>query len=516
MSSEILIHVRPNETRVAFIQNGTLTDLMIERNQSRGLVGSIFRGKVARVLPGMQAAFVDVGLDRAAFLYVGDVRSDISGDKTDYLWDEEDTPEKSGEILFDEGGASSQEPPPEENRPPIQDLLSENQDILVQVAKDPLGTKGARITTHLSLPGRHVVYMPTLNHLGVSRKILDENERERLKQIVEKNKPEQGGFIVRTAAEGATEESIENDIKYLVALYQEIQKTYQKKKGQGLLHSDLDVELRAVRDLLNDEVVRVVVDDLEVYKKVSKFISQFMPRLKNKVEYYTAPQPLFDKYEIDLEVSRSLGRKVWLKSGGYIILDEAEALVVVDVNTGKFVGKKDLEDTILKTNLEAVKEIAHQLRIRNCGGIIIIDFIDMEKEINREKVLEALQEELKKDRAKTSITGMSSLGLVEMTRKRVRPSLLKTLCEPCSYCDGKGYIKNKNTVSAEIFRQIERDYYTLKSTSDMIIVHCHPSVADWIYDEESISLEGLEKKISKRIMFKVQQEFHIEQFEVEM
>lgn len=516
MSSEILIHVRPNETRVAFIQNEVLADFMIERNQSRGLVGSIFRGKVVRVLPGMQAAFVDIGLDRAAFLYVGDVRADISGDKAEYLWDEEDVTEKPSEILFDGKDISAQESLREENRTPIQDLLNEDQDILVQVAKDPLGTKGARITTHLSLPGRHVVYMPTLNHFGVSRKILDENERVRLKQVVEKHKPEEGGFIVRTAAEEASEESIENDIKYLVALYQEIQRSYQKKKGTGLLHSDLDVELRAVRDLLNDEVTKVVVDDAEVYKKVSKFISQFMPRLKNKVEHYTSQQPLFDKYDIDLEVSRSLGRKVWLKSGGYIIIDEAEALVVVDVNTGKFVGKKDLEDTIIKTNLEAVKEIAHQLRIRNCGGIIIIDFIDMEKEVNREKVLEALQEELKKDRAKTNITGMSSLGLVEMTRKRVRPSLLKALCEPCSYCDGKGYIKNKNTISAEIFRQIERDYYTLKSSSDMIIVHCHPSVADWIYDEESIPLEVLEKKISKRVMFKVQQEFHVEQFEIEM
>lgn len=512
MSSEILIHVRHNETRVAFIQNGAMTDLMIERTQSRGLVGSIFRGKVARVLPGMQAAFVDVGLDRAAFLYVGDVRQDISGNNSEFIWDEDENQEQSGEILFDETGA----PKEEDNRPPIQDLLREGQDILVQVAKDPLGTKGARITTHLSLPGRHVVFMPTLNHLGVSRKIEDEAERERLKTIVEKYMPSQGGFIVRTAAEGATEESIENDIKYLVALSQEIQKNYQKKKGSGLIHSDLDVELRAVRDLLNDDVNRVVVDDAEVYKKVSKFISQFMPKLKNKVELYGAAQPLFDKYEIDLEVSRSLGRKVWLKSGGYIIFDEAEALVVIDVNTGKFVGKKDLEDTILKTNLEAVKEIAHQLRIRNCGGIVIIDFIDMEKELNREKVLEALQEELKKDRAKTSITGMSSLGLVEMTRKRVRPSLLKALCEPCIYCDGKGYIKNKNTVSGEIFRQIERDIYMLKSHSDSILVHCHPSIADWIYDEESISLEQLEKKISKRIIFKVESEYHVEQFEIEM
>lgn len=513
MSSEILIHVRHNETRVAFIQNGAMTDLMIERTQSRGLVGSIFRGKVARVLPGMQAAFVDISLDRAAFLYVGDVRQEITAKNTELIWDEDDNQEKSGEILFDE---NSTEEKKEDDRPPIQDLLREGQDILVQVAKDPLGTKGARITMHLSLPGRHVVYMPTLNHLGVSRKIETESERDRLKTIVEKHMPPQGGFIVRTAAEGASEESIENDIKYLISLGQEVTKNYQKKKGTGLIHSDLDVELRAVRDLLDDDVTRVVVDDAEVYKKVSKFISQFMPKLKNKVELYGAAQPLFDKYEIDLEVSRSLGRKVWLKSGGYIIIDEAEALVVIDVNTGKFVGKKDLEDTILKTNLEAVKEIAHQLRIRNCGGIIIIDFIDMEKELNREKVLEALAEDLKKDRAKTSITGMSSLGLVEMTRKRVRPSLLKALCEPCNYCDGKGYIKNKNTISGEIFRQIERDIYMLKSNSDSILINCHPTIADWIYDEEAISLEQLEKKISKRIIFKVESEYHVEQFEIEM
>ncbi len=506
MSSEILIHVRSHETRVAFIQNDVLADYMIERNQSRGLVGSIFRGKVSRVLPGMQAAFVDIGLDKAAFLYVGDVRQDL-GPNGELLWDEDENQSSN----YDE----KKENQIEENKPPIQDLIKEGQDILVQVAKDPLGTKGARITTHLSLPGRHVVYMPTLSHLGISRKIEDEGERERLKGIIEKFKPEQGGLIVRTAAEGTSEENIENDIKYLESLYQEIFKNYQKKKGAGLIHSDLDVELRAVRDLLNDEVTRVVVDNEEVYKKVAKFISQFMPRLRNKVEYYGASQPLFDKYDIDLEISRSLSRKVWLKSGGYIIIDEAEALVVIDINTGKFVGKKDLEDTILKTNLEAVKEIAHQLRIRNCGGIIIIDFIDMEKQINREKVLEALQEELKKDRAKTTITGMSSLGLVEMTRKRVRPSLLKALCEPCNYCDGKGYVKNKNTISGEIFKQIERDVYTLKSTSDLIIVHCYPAIADWIYHEESQALEEVEKRISKRIMFKVEPEFHIEQFEVE-
>lgn len=504
MASEILIQVKPNETRVAFIQNGVLNDLMIERNRQRGLVGSIFRGKVIRVLPGMQAAFVDVGLDRAAFLYVGDVKPDV-GDKTEILWDEAD----DKEIEFDQKQNNSSTPGPQ-----IQDLLKEGQDILVQVAKDPIGTKGARITTHISIPGRYVVYMPTLSHLGVSRKIEVEEERLRLKAIIEKFKSTApGGFIVRTAAEGASEENIQADIHYLTAIYEEVSKSYEKKKVFGLIHSDLDVELRAVRDLLNEEVLRVVVDDEEVQKKLIKFISQFMPKLKNRVEFQINVQPLFDKFEIDLEVSRSLGRKVWLKSGGYIIFDEAEALVVIDVNTGKFVGKKDLEDTILKTNLEAVKEIAHQLRIRNCGGIIIIDFIDMEREANREKVLTALKEELKKDRARTSVMGMSSLGLVEMTRKRVRPSLLKNLCEPCSYCDGKGYIKNKFTMTSELFREIEREA-VLNPQGSSITVHCNSGLADWIYEEESIALEKLEKKISKRVQFKLESDFHNEQYEI--
>ncbi len=506
MASEILIQVKPNETRVAFIQNGVLNDLMIERNRQRGLVGSIFRGKVIRVLPGMQAAFVDVGLDRAAFLYVGDVKQNI-GDKTEIIWDDQD--DKSADFEFEEKQNTGTSTGPQ-----IQDLLKEGQDILVQVAKDPIGTKGARITTHVSIPGRYVVYMPTLNHLGVSRKIENEEERNRLKKIVENLKANvQGGFIVRTAGEGATEENIQADISYLVAIYDEVSKTYEKKKLFGLIHSDLDVELRAVRDLLNEEVSRVVVDDEEVQKKLSKFISQFMPKLKNKVEFQSNVQPLFDKFEIDLEVSRSLGRKVWLKSGGYIIFDEAEALVVVDVNTGKFVGKKDLEDTILKTNLEAVKEISHQLRIRNCGGIIIIDFIDMERETNREKVLTALKEELKKDRARTSVMGMSSLGLVEMTRKRVRPSLLKNLCEPCSYCDGKGYIKNKFTMTSELFREVERESF-LHPASASITVHCNSGLADWIYEEESLALEKLEKKTSKRISFKLEPDFHNEQYEI--
>lgn len=514
MSSEILINVRPNETRVAVLENKLLVDLLIEPTRRRGLAGSIYRGRVLRVLPGMQAAFVDIGLERAAFLYVGDVREDASGTDAFFIEDEEKHHEPDDVTPSEESSESQSSHSANQavSGPQIQDLLNEGQMILVQVAKDPLGTKGARITTHVSLPGRYVVYMPTVSHLGISRRIESEAERERLREVVEKYRPTKGGFIVRTACEGASEEEIKADIRYLSLLYQEISRGYEKKKGVGLVHNELDVELRALRDLLNEDIDRVVVDDGPAFRKISKFVSQFLPKLKSRVEQYENNTPLFDQYEIDLEVSRSLGRKVWLKSGGYIIIDEAEALVVVDVNTGRFVGKKDLEDTILKTNLEAVKEIAHQLRIRNCGGIIIIDFIDMEKETSREKVLQALKDELKKDRAKTSVSSMSALGLVEMTRKRTRPSLVRVMCIPCTYCDGKGYIKSKATISNEIFKEIERLASSKQFAST--VVHCHPEIADWVYDEESEMLEYLEKKLSIRAIFKVEPNYHIEQYEI--
>lgn len=516
MSSEILISVRPNETRVAVVDNKVLVDLVVEPTRKRGLAGSMFRGRVLRILPGMQAAFVDIGLERAAFLYVGDVRDDVSNPDNLYDDEPERSPQRespgSDEDVSLEGNSQSSSPTTNEQMPNIQDLLHEGQNILVQVAKDPLGTKGARITTHVSLPGRYVVYMPTVSHLGISRRIENEEERDRLKMIVEKYRPQKGGFIVRTACEGASEEEIKADIRYLSLLYQEVSKAYDKRKNVGMVHNELDVELRALRDMLTEDVHRVVVDEKEAFKKISKFVSQFTPKLKNRMELYEEPTPLLDRYEIDLEISRSLGRKVWLKSGGYIIIDEAEALVVIDVNTGRYVGKKDLEDTILKTNLEAVKEIAHQLRIRNCGGIIIVDFIDMERETSREKVLQALKDDLKKDRAKTSVSAMSALGLVEMTRKRTRPSLVRVMCHPCSYCDGKGYLKSKATISNEIFKEIER--LAANRGSFSTVVHCHPELADWIYDNETEMLEYLEKTKSMRVIFKVEPSYHIEQYEI--
>ena len=502
MSAEILINVRPQETRVAYVENGTLTDFKIERKTSPTLVGSIHRGKVIRVLPGMQAAFVDIGLEKAAFLYVGDIRSDMDEGFLD-----PDKDEPMAEI--DEEEEKVHEAP----KVPIQDLVKEGQHIMVQVSKDPIGTKGARLTTHISLPGRFVVFLPTVRHLGISRRIESEAERERLRNLVSGINPS-GGVIVRTAGEAAPEESLKNDIDYLDRLSKEILKNYEKKKNVGQVHQEIDVELRALRDLMNEDVRSVWVDDAEVHKKVEKFVAQLMPKYKQNIVYYEESKPLFDLYDIDIEISRSMDRKIWLKSGGYIVVDEAEALVVVDVNTGRFVGKKDLEDTILKTNLEAVKEIAHQLRIRNCGGIIIIDFIDMEKESHREKVLSMLIEETSRDRARTNVISMSSLGLVEMTRKRIRPSLIKTMAEPCSYCDGKGYIKKKSTIANEIFRELERDLPQLENKKTNVVVHCHSEVVDWIYEVEGETLNFIEKKLNRSVAFKIEPGYHVEQYEI--
>lgn len=504
MSAEILINVRPNQTRVAYVENRELVDLYVERRTSPTLVGSIYLGRVMRVLPGMQAAFVDIGLDRAAFLYVGDVQVDQAD-----LFEESSVQERPEKASRDSTDFESEEKVHSVN---IGDLLKEGESILVQVAKDPLGTKGARITTHISLPGRYLVYMPTIFHLGISRRIEDPNERERLRRLVEGISP-QGGIIIRTAGEGASEQNLLADIEYLDRIWKGIEKSYQGLNSPGLIHSEMDVELRALRDMLNEKVNKVIVDDIQAYKRVEAFVSQFMPNYKDKIVHYKTEEPLFDFYEIDLEISRSLGRKIWLKSGGYIVIDEAEALVVIDVNTGRYVGKKDLEETILKTNMEAAKEIAHQLRIRNCGGIIIVDFIDMERMAHREKLVQFFEGELKKDRARTTISPMSELGLVEMTRKRMRPSLVSTLCQSCPYCEGNGYIKKRDTVTNEIFTALERE--SLRGgTRTATVVHCHSEIADWAYGEDQETLEFMEKRLGHSVVFKVEPSYHIEQFEI--
>jgi len=502
MANELVINTTSHETRIALIENGTIAELYIERSRVRGIVGNIYKGRVIRVLPGMQAAFVDIGMEKAAFLYVADVFEAIE-DYENFM-DVNEKKENGGE---GEGQAQGLSP-----LHPIEELLQEGQEILVQVSKEPIGTKGARITSHISLPGRHLVYMPTVDHVGVSRRIENEPERERLKEVVERIKPNTGGFIIRTVSEGKSEEDLLTDMQYLTKLWEEIVKKNEKAHAPCLIHSDLDVTQKVVRDILSEDVDRIVVDAKPEYDKVVQFISTFMPKIKYSIELYEENEPIFDHFGLEVEISRALGRKVWLKSGGYIIIEQTEALTAVDVNTGRYVGKHNLEDTILKTNLEAVKEIAYQLRLRNIGGIIIIDFIDMEKEVNRDKVFTALEEALKADKSKTNILKMSELGLVEMTRKRVRESIGRLMCEPCPYCEGLGYIKSKTTVCQEIFRELRREMLDVHGSK--VILTVHPQVADLLYDEERKGLEDLEKRFKKRITVRAKPGFHQEQFEV--
>ncbi|MDO8461672.1 MAG: Rne/Rng family ribonuclease [Deltaproteobacteria bacterium] len=504
MSSELVINVSPTETRVVRLENGTISELYIERAREAGYVGNIYKGKVVRVLPGMQAAFVEIGLERTAFLYVTDIVPELTS------FDEVDS---GGDDATEEVPVKAQpERRPRRRIPQIQDLLKEGQDVLVQIARDPIGTKGARLTCHISLPGRFMVFMPTVNHLGISRRIADDRERSRLRNFLEKVKPKEGGLIVRTMSEGASFKDLKQDVDYLEKMWQEICAKKDKCPSPSLVHSELGIVLKAIRDLFSEDIDRVVIDSASEGKKVRDFIESFMPRMKQVVEIYDATEPIFDAFGIEIEISRALGKKVWLKSGGYLIIDQTEALTVVDVNTGKFVGKKNLEDTILKTNLEAAREIAYQLRMRDIGGIIIIDFIDMERHTNRDKVYQTLKEVLKPDRAKTTITKITELGLVEMTRKRTRESLSRLLTETCFYCEGRGYLKNKPTVCHEIFRELKRGLPDLKK--NRIVVQAHPSIATLLTEEEHPGIEEWEKIAGKKVAIKGKEDYHLEQFDI--
>ncbi len=500
MTKELVINTTSHETRVALLENGHIAELYIERNRERGIVGNIYLGRVIRVLPGMQAAFVDIGLEKAAFLYVADVLDEMEAVEQ-FIEGGLAHPGPSGE--------SGDERPP---LPPIEDLLQEGQEILVQIAKEPIGTKGARITSHISLPGRHLVFMPTVDHVGISRRIENEEEKTRLRDLVEEIKPKGTGFIVRTAAEGKTEEDLRADMEFLVGLWQDIVRRKENKRATCLIHSDLDVTSKVLRDILSEDVDRIVVDTQNEHDKIVRFIGTFMPKLKYSIEMYNDDEPIFDAFGLEVEIARALGRKVWLKSGGYIIIEQTEALTAIDVNTGRFVGKHNLEDTILKTNLEAVKEIAFQLRLRNIGGLIIIDFIDMERELHREKVHSALEETLKNDKAKTNILKISELGLVEMTRKRVRESIGRTLCEGCPYCEGKGYVKSRTTMVYEIFRELRREIRDMPGYRLTLLVH--PDIAALLYDEERHGIEELESRFEKQIAITTRPNFHQEQFEI--
>jgi ribonuclease G len=679
-NSILVINAAGAETRVALVENGTIHEFYLERKREKGIVGNIYKGKVVRVLPGMQAAFVDIGLEKAAFLYVGDVYGDpdfseefelTEGEHRAEITEVPDEQEAEAEEAraqaqasappaLPEGTPASEAPPvaeaaaaepgPQAEAPPavsaeaeplplttipltveigmapvpavpglpvppladieppvpeadraaappapeaaagseaavppsltpvpaatpvadrrevrereaareakgdrgdrerrqgrddrgrregrdrdrdrdrgarngrdekrketknIQDLLKEGQEVIVQVAKDPIGTKGARITSHISLPGRHLVFMPTVDHIGISRRIEKDGERRRLREIVDRMRPEGTGFIVRTVAENVEAGKLEADIRFLIQVWNEIIRTKDKRSAPALLHGDLDLILRATRDLFTSEVGKLVIDDRDEYERILRFVREQAPHLESQIELYAGDEPIFDAYGIEQELKRASQRKVWLRSGGYIIMDQAEALTAIDVNSGRYVGKKNLEETITKINVEAAKEIVYQLRLRNIGGIIIIDFIDMDKPQNREKVFKALQDALGRDKAKTNVLKISELGLVEMTRKRVRESVTRMMNEPCGYCDGKGHTKSKITVAYEIFREIRRE--ASHFPEPVLVVNCHPEVARILQGAEREELRYLMDRFNKTIQVKPQQNYHQEQFDI--
>jgi len=496
MSTELVINVAPWETRVALVENGQPVEFYLERTRERGIAGNIYKGRVVRVLPGMQAAFVDIGLPRAAFLHVADVQERLD--------DIEEMVEGANQhIAFRAGNAGVN----------IEELVRENQEIVVQVAKERIGTKGARVTTHVSLPARHLVLMPGVEHVGVSRRIEDEAERKRLRETLEAMKPANFGFIARTASEGVAADKLKAEMEFLLKLWEDIQEKKGRVPVPGLVYRDLNVTLRAVRDLFTKEVDRLVVDNRDSYREILEFLDTFVPALHYAVEMYEKTEPIFDAYGIETDLARALSRKVWLKSGGYIVIEPTEALVVIDVNTGRYVGKRNLDETILKTNLEAVKEIAYQLRLRDIGGIIIIDFIDMDKEADRVKVYQSLIDALRKDRSKTNVLPMSHLGLVEMTRKRIRGSLSQMLLEPCFYCEGEGHLANRLNICFDIFREVQRR--AVQSVGENIFVSCHPEIADILADEERHSVEELEQMTRKRLVIRADTSLHMEQYSVE-
>lgn len=486
LSQEILSNVTPRETRIALVENGVLQEIFIERSRRRGLVGNIYKGRVSRVLPGMQAAFVDVGLQRAAFLHASDIWQNGEGERS------------NGDAKHDD----------------IAHLVKEGQEVLVQVIKDPIGTKGARLTTYITIPSRYLVLMPGSNNLGVSTKIDDEEERQRLKCVLSELSGEERdcGYIARTAADSIEKNALRTDIAFLHRLWESTKEKAENAPAGTVVHEDLPLALRALRDLASVEVEKVRIDSRTTYHKAISFVERFVPELAGRIEHYPGERPIFDLYNIEDELQKALERKVQLKSGGYLIIDQTEAMTTIDVNTGAYVGHRNLEETILKTNLEAVQAIVRQLRLRNLGGIIIIDFIDMEKEDNRGMVLSSLEKGLARDHAKSHITEVSPLGLVEMTRKRTRESLEHVLCEPCPCCNGRGTLKAVETVCYEIFREVMRE--ARQFDADQFLVLAANEVVDHALDEESDSLAELESFLEKPIKFQAEILYSREQFDV--
>ncbi|MCC6559916.1 MAG: ribonuclease G [Xanthomonadales bacterium] len=486
MSEEILINVTPRETRVAIVENGMLQEVYVERASRRGYVGNIYKGRVQRVMPGMQAAFVEVGLERAAFLHASDILRTPSADV---------------------------EPEANSVTPPINELLHEGQEIVVQIVKDPIGSKGARLTTHLSLPSRFLVLLATSKQIGVSARIEDEIERARLKDLVQALAGErEHGYIVRTNADGVGEEAMRDDIAYLQKVWRAVSARFAAAKVGDCVYEDLSLPLRSVRDHMRNAIVKVRVDSRETFERLLKFARQFMPDWVERVEHYPGERPIFDLYGVEDEMQRALKKEVPLKSGGYLIVDQTEAMTTVDVNTGAFLGTRNLEETVYRTNLEAAQAVARQLSLLNLGGIIIIDFIDMTDEEHRRQVLRQLEKLLARDHAKTTVYEMSPLGLVEMTRKRTTESLERQLCEPCPCCAGRGTMTTAETGCYEIFREITRA--VRQFDAEKLLVLAAPKVVAKILDEESAAVAELEEFTGKSISFQPEDQYAQEQYDV--
>jgi ribonuclease G len=486
VSTEILINASTHEARAAVVENGVLQEVFLERASRRGLISNIYKGRVSRVLPGMQAAFIEIGLERTAFLHASDI--------------------------FDPRHADTGiEPPHTEN---IRALVSEGNEILVQVVKDPLGTKGARLTTYITLPSRYLVYMPQSRGVGVSARVEDESERNRLRAAVLAGleADDNAGYIVRTAAEDAQPEALLADMLYLRKLWQFVRYTGLRTQPGNLVHADLPLHLRTLRDLMRPDVDRVLVDQADAHREMQEFARAFMPDAASRLELYGEARPLFELHHVEEEIQKALDRKVSLKSGGYVIIDQTEAMTTVDVNTGAFVGHRNLEETIFRTNLEAAVTIARQLRLRNLGGIIIIDFIDMEEPEHRRQVIQALERALSDDHVKTNISSVSPLGLVEMTRKRTRESLEHVLCEPCPTCEGRGFVKSAETVCYEVFREIVRQ--ARQFDCQQLMVLAHQDVIERLLDEESSALGELELVIGKPIRLQTEALYTVDQYDV--
>jgi ribonuclease G len=501
----MVISSNGHETRVAILEDDQVTEVFIERERSRGVVGNIYKGRVSKVLPGMQSAFVDVGLERDAFLYVSDVLEPPDEDE-DAADDDEPTGGRGDRRGRDRGPQAK-----------IEELLKEGQEILVQVVKEPLGTKGARITSHATLPGRFLVFMPTVDHIGISRKIDNREERGRLRSIVREFREQRnftGGVIIRTAAAGRPQQDILDDLGYFHQVWQEIRQKMESARAPAVIYREQSLVAKLLRDLLNEDYSAIRIDHEQEYRRVVNLIQRIMPNLVSRVRHYTKDYPIFEEYGVQAEIDKALRPKVWLKSGGYIVVNQTEALVAIDVNTGRYVGKKtgSLEDTILKTNLEAVREIVRQIRLRDLGGIIVLDFIDMEEKKNRQKVFQAMDQELRKDRSPSKAVQVSDFGLIIITRKRVKQSLERQLTEPCPYCSGSGAIKSSSTICYEILAELRKVAADLDGRGVMLRVN--PDIARALKEEERGVLRDIEASLGRAVTIKPDPHLHHEQFDV--